>query len=162
MAIMWQIMMVQGCGKWQWWKSIAATITSCKCRPDHAWTARDLSYHIHMTVIHEAPCIAIFRTTSISPLISHKLLHLRTSSPVLCLCLCKRLRERVHILINRALVPQKLHVRPINPDFTRIPCCLILITPQRGKAPILRHNNLLAAGELVLRAAEGFNGGGSV
>jgi len=38
----------------------------------------------------------------------------------------------------------------------------VLLTGKRGEAPVLRGNDLLAAGELVLGAAEGFDGSGTV
>ena len=38
----------------------------------------------------------------------------------------------------------------------------VLLATERGEAPVLADDDLLAAGELVLAAAEGFDGGGAV
>ncbi len=38
----------------------------------------------------------------------------------------------------------------------------VLITTERSEAPVLGDNDLLATGELVLRAAEGLEGKGTV
>lgn len=62
----------------------------------------------------------------------------------------ERIWENANISLNRALVPQKLYVSTINPNLAFSTLLEIFVTAERGKAPILGDNNLLAAGELVL------------
>ena len=74
----------------------------------------------------------------------------------------KRIRENSDVALNRAFIPQKLYVSTIDPDLALLTLLLILVTAERREAPILRHNDLLAAGEFVLRASEGFDGSSTV
>ena len=71
-------------------------------------------------------------------------------------------RIQPDIPLNRSLIPQELHIRPINLDFTLLPHGNIVVPPQGREPPILAHNDLLPSGELVLRAAKGLDGGGAV
>ena len=70
----------------------------------------------------------------------------------------ERFREQAHISLDRALVPQELHICPINLDLPFSTLLKVLIPAERSEAPILGNNDLLTAGELVLRTAEGFDG----
>ena len=79
----------------------------------------------------------------------------------LCLRL-KRIRELPHIHLQRSLVPQELHVRAIDTHAAFLTLGDVLLATQRREAPVLRDDDLLAAGEFVLAAAESFDGGGAV
>lgn len=68
------------------------------------------------------------------------------------------LREPPHIPLDWPTVSQELHVRPIDQQLARSALLLVLIPTQRGEAPILADDDLLAAGEFVLGTAEGFDG----
>lgn len=68
----------------------------------------------------------------------------------------------LHIVLQIPMVPQELHIRAVNLDLARLPHLHIFLAPQRREAPILAHNDLLAAGELVLAASEGLDCGGAV
>ena len=70
----------------------------------------------------------------------------------------KRFREYPNVTLNRPLVPQELHVSPIDPDLAFGTLLEVFITAERCEAPVLRDDDLLAAGKLVLGATEGFNG----
>ena len=74
----------------------------------------------------------------------------------------KRIRESPDVVLKRALVPQKLHIRTIHPDLALLTLGDVLLATERREAPILRDDDLLAAGELVLAAAQGFDGGCAV
>ena len=65
-------------------------------------------------------------------------------------------------MLERALVPQELHVRTIHADLALLALGDVLLAAQRREAPVLRDNDLLAAGELVLATAESLDGGGAV
>ena len=60
------------------------------------------------------------------------------------------------------MVGQELNVSAIDPDLAFLPERDVLIATQRREAPVLADDDLLAAGELVHRAAEGLDGGGAV
>lgn len=70
----------------------------------------------------------------------------------------KRVREHTHVTLNRALVPQELHVSPIDPDLTFSTLLEVFVTAKRREAPVLGDDDLLAAGEFVLGATESFDG----
>ena len=99
--------------------------------------------HLHET-------ISLSQLSLLLPLKSH-----------LCFSL-KRVGENSHISLNRPLIPQELHVSPIDPDFPFLALLLVFITSERSEAPILRDDDLLAAWEFVLGATEGFDGCGFV
>lgn len=84
-----------------------------------------------------------------------------TNTP-LSLSRLKRIREHPNITLNRPLVPQKLHISPIDPDLAFLALLLVLVTAERREAPVLGNDDLLAPREFVLRATEGFDGGGAV
>ena len=70
----------------------------------------------------------------------------------------ERLRESRDVTLNGTLIPKELHVCSINLDHTLLALFLVLFPTQWGKAPVLADDDLLAARELILRAAEGFDG----
>lgn len=74
----------------------------------------------------------------------------------------KRLRETSNVPLDRPFVPQELHVCPIDLYLAFGALLEVLVAAERGEAPVLGDDDLLAAGELVLRAAEGFDGCGAV
>lgn len=53
------------------------------------------------------------------------------------------------------MVGQELNVSTIDLDATSSLLLQVLLAAKRGEAPVLGDNDLLATGELVLRAAEG-------
>ena len=87
---------------------------------------------------------------------SHHLCQLR-----LCLSL-KGIREPPHIVLERPLVPQELHVGTIHTHLALLALGDILLAVKRRETPLLRDDDLLATWELVLAATEGFDGGGAV
>ena len=70
----------------------------------------------------------------------------------------KRIREHPNVTLNRPLVPQELHVSPIDPDLALLALLKVFVTTERCEAPVLGDDDLLAAGEFVLGATEGFDG----
>ena len=67
-----------------------------------------------------------------------------------------------HIVFQRPRILQELHVRPIRPDTTLLALLDVLLAAQRREPPVLGDDDLLPPGELVLRAAEGLDGGRAV
>lgn len=59
------------------------------------------------------------------------------------------------------MVAQELDVGTINQELAFSLLLKVLVAAERGEAPVLGDNNLLATGELVLRAAEGLEGVGT-
>ena len=57
---------------------------------------------------------------------------------------------------------QELNVSTVNLDLALSPGGSVLLTTERGETPVLRDDDLLAARELVLGAAEGLDGGSTV
>lgn len=74
----------------------------------------------------------------------------------------KRIRENPNVALNRALIPQELHVSPIDPDLAFLALLKVFVTAERCEAPVLGDDDLLAAGEFVLGATEGFDGGSAI
>ena len=74
----------------------------------------------------------------------------------------KRVREDPNVTLNWPLVPQKLHVSPVDPDLAFSTLLEVFVTAERREAPVLGNNDLLAAGEFVLGATKGFDGCGAV
>lgn len=70
--------------------------------------------------------------------------------------------EAAHVVLERALVPQELHVSTVDPDAAGLALLNVLLATEGGEAPVLADDDLLATGELVLAAAEGLDGGGTV
>ena len=69
----------------------------------------------------------------------------------------KSSRESCHVTFDRSLVSQKLHVGTIDQEFALLAFLGVLLATERCEAPIFGHDDLLAAGELVLGAAKGFD-----
>jgi len=82
--------------------------------------------------------------------------------PVTTIPLRERSREALHVVLNGALVAQELHVRTIRQQLSSRPLLNILLAVERRETPLLGDDDLLATGELVLRAAESLDGGGAV
>lgn len=79
------------------------------------------------------------------------------------LCLGREgLWEAPHVVLERALVPQELHVRTVDAHVALLALSNVLIAVERREAPLLGDDDLLATRELVLRAAESLDGGGAV
>ena len=74
----------------------------------------------------------------------------------------KRIRENAYITLNRPFVPQELHISPIDPNLAFRTLLEVFVTAKRCETPILGDDDLLAAGEFVLRATESFDGCGAV
>ena len=74
----------------------------------------------------------------------------------------KCIREYPNITLNGPLVPQELHVSPIDSDLAFLAFLKVFVTTERCEAPVLGNDDLLAAGEFVLGATEGFDGRGAV
>jgi hypothetical protein len=76
--------------------------------------------------------------------------------------LLKRLWETTHVVLEWALLPQELHVRTVDTELTGLAALDVLLATQRCETPVLGDDDLLAAGELVLAAAESLDGSGTV
>jgi hypothetical protein len=70
--------------------------------------------------------------------------------------------ELLHVVLERTVVGEELDVGTIDLDVSSIPLDQVLLAAQRREAPVLGDDNLLPAGELVLRTAESFEGNGAV
>ena len=70
----------------------------------------------------------------------------------------KCIRENPNVTLNGSLVPQKLHVSPIDPDLAFSALLEVFVTAERREAPVLGDDDLLAAGEFVLGATERLDG----
>lgn len=67
----------------------------------------------------------------------------------LCLSL-ERVRESPEVVLDRALVPQELHVGTIHTHLTSLAFGDVLVAVEWRETPLLRDDNLLPAWELVL------------
>lgn len=78
------------------------------------------------------------------------------------LCLLRHilisLGESSHVLLNLALVSQELDISTIDLDLALLAELNVLLTAERGEAPVLADDDLLATRELVHGAAEGLDG----
>lgn len=74
----------------------------------------------------------------------------------------KSLGEALHVVLQRAVVGQELHVGTVNLDTASSLLLQVLVATEGGEAPVLGDNDLLATGELVLGAAEGLKSSGLV
>jgi hypothetical protein len=74
----------------------------------------------------------------------------------------ERIGETTHVLLEISLVAQELHVGTIVLESSLATLLDVVLAGKRCEAPVLRRNDLLTAGELVLSAAESLDGGGSV
>ncbi len=62
--------------------------------------------------------------------------------------------EALHVLGERTVVAEELDVSTVILDAARGLALQVLLTAEGSEAPVLGDNDLLATGELVLRAAE--------
>lgn len=74
----------------------------------------------------------------------------------------ERLGEVLDVLLDRAVLGQELDVGTVHLDVAGVPLLQVLLAAEGGEAPVLGDDDLLPAGELVLRAAEGLKGGSAV
>ena len=70
--------------------------------------------------------------------------------------------ETAHVVLEGTLVAEELDVGTVDTDLSSGTLLNVLAAAERSEAPVLGDNNLLATGELVLGAAEGLDGGGTV
>jgi hypothetical protein len=72
------------------------------------------------------------------------------------------IREALHVALEVAVVGEELDVGTIDLDAAGSLLLEVLVAAKGGEAPVLGDNDLLATGELVLRAAEGLEGESAV
>jgi len=70
--------------------------------------------------------------------------------------------ESADVIGQVSLVAQELHVSTIDQDLSGLLLLHVFFTAERGEAPVLGDNDLLATGELVLGSAEGLDSGSAV
>jgi len=70
--------------------------------------------------------------------------------------------ETTHVVRERAVLGEELDVGTVDADGTGLALLDVLFPTQRGEAPVLGDDDLLATWELVLCATEGLDGGGTV
>ena len=86
-----------------------------------------------------------------------------SSHPANCHILgLKGLGELPHVLGDGAVLREELDVGTVHLDMASLPLLDVLFAAEGGEAPVLGDDDLLPAGELVLRAAEGLEGDGAV
>jgi len=68
----------------------------------------------------------------------------------------------VQVVRDLAVFRQELDVGTVDLDLPFLAGGSVLLAPQRGEAPVLGHDDLLATRELVLGTAESLDGGGAV
>jgi hypothetical protein len=61
-------------------------------------------------------------------------------------------------VLKGTLVAEELNVGSVNADATLLALGNVLLTTEGSEAPVLGDDDLLATGELVLRAAESLDG----
>jgi len=71
-------------------------------------------------------------------------------------------REAAHVVLERAVVLEELNVGTIDLNATLGTLLEVFVAVERGEAPVLRDDDLLPTGELVLGATKGFDGSGTV
>lgn len=71
----------------------------------------------------------------------------------------KSIREALHVVLEGTVVGQELDVGTVHLDTTSSLLLQVLLAAERGEAPVLGDNDLLATRELVLGAAEGLKSG---
>jgi hypothetical protein len=82
-------------------------------------------------------------------------------APRLCLG-GKGVREATHVVLDLAVVGEELYVGAVDLDLALLAQLDVVVAPQWREAPVLADDDLLPAGELVLRAAQGLDGGRAV
>jgi hypothetical protein len=70
--------------------------------------------------------------------------------------------EALHVVLKAAMVRQELNVGTIDLDAARGLGLEVLLAAERGEAPVLGDDDLLATRELVLRSAESLQSDGAV
>lgn len=88
---------------------------------------------------------------------------LPSSHPANCHILgLESLGELLVVLRNGTVLRKELDVGTVHLDVAGVPLLDVLLAAEGGEAPVLGDDDLLPAGELVLRAAEGLKGDGTV
>jgi hypothetical protein len=72
--------------------------------------------------------------------------------------LLESLGEALHVVLERTVVAEELDVSTVDLDAAGSLLLEVLLTTEGSEAPVLGDNDLLATGELVLRATEGLEG----
>jgi len=72
----------------------------------------------------------------------------------LTLCLGEGIRVVSHVLLQASVVGKELNVSAIDTDTAGRLLLQVLLAAERREAPVLRDNDLLPTGELVLGASE--------
>ena len=72
------------------------------------------------------------------------------------------IREAAHVLLNGTVVGEELDVSTVDLDAATSLALEVLLAAERGEAPVLGDNDLLATRELVLGAAESLKSDGTV
>lgn len=70
--------------------------------------------------------------------------------------------EAAHVVLEGTLVTEELNVGTVDTDAALLALGDVLLAAEGSEAPVLGDDDLLATGELVLRAAESLNSGGAV
>jgi len=70
--------------------------------------------------------------------------------------------EATDVVLEFSVVGEELNVSTIDLDATFLSQLDVLVSAEGSEAPVLGHDDLLSSWELVLGAAEGFDGGCSV
>lgn len=81
------------------------------------------------------------------------------------LCLSGRFKsggESLHVALDASVLGEELNIGTIDLDGSGIALVQVLFTTQRGEAPVLRDDDLLATGELVLRTSESLESGSTI
>lgn len=72
------------------------------------------------------------------------------------------IREPLHVGFNGTLISQELNIGTVDLDASFLAELDVFVAAERGEAPVLADDDLLATGELVHGSTEGFDGGGAV
>lgn len=70
--------------------------------------------------------------------------------------------EALHVVLDLPVLAQELNICTVDLEPALRPLLHILLTTEGSEAPVLGHDDLLPAGELVLRASKSFEGSGAV
>lgn len=72
------------------------------------------------------------------------------------------LGEAAHVVCKGTLVAEELDVGTVDTDTALLALGDVLLAAERGEAPVLGDDDLLATGELVLGTTESLKSGGAV
>lgn len=86
---------------------------------------------------------------------------LSTSSTAQRLC-SEGIRKVLHVLLQTSVICQEFDISTIHLHTAALLPVNVFLTAERGEAPVLGYDNLLAAGEFVLGATECLKGDGAV